>query len=265
MNTSHLLLKFTLSRIWPDKQDMKTILPLMIVAVCSTALVAQTTQQVQQIQRVDQAVGDLDGLSRSLRQQDGGLRLDGEHTSLYTIPQDKIKQLQVLGQAAQSTGVQRTNAYLRIAPGVTTQSDQTNYLVPHKANSTGLGSNVAPDQDGAFYEKIPANTVFILSPQLPQMVRQSNLNEAQQTTQTNTQTNKLQPKRVDNRVASRLVNNRVDNRYVGQRIDNRVSRLPYQPQRFHLQQPQKLNNQIQPQQVHAQRVDNRQNVNTQSR
>jgi hypothetical protein len=215
---------------------MKTILPLMLIALFCSPLTAQTAHQAQQVQRVDQAVGDLDGLSRSMRQQGGGLRLDGEHTSLYTIPAEKIQQLQVFGQAAQTTGVQHTNAYLRVAPGLAAQSDQTNYLVGHRTNATGLASNVAPAYDGAFYEKIPANTVFILSPQLQDLVHEANTNQQQSTP---VEPNRVMPKRVDNRVADRMVDNRVDNRCQAQRVDNRVSNTPYQTTHYRVQEARK--------------------------
>lgn len=214
---------------------MKTCLTLMTmttVMCCSSLLTAQTTQKTDKVHRVDQAVADLDGLSTSMRQQGAGLRLDGEHTSLFSIPDEKIQQMQVFGQAAQTTGVQRTNAYLRVAPGIMSQSDQMYYVVPSKHTDSKLDSNVAPTVDGAFLEIIPANTVFILSPQMQDVIRNADTSE-----QAPLPTNALSPKRVDNRVADSMVNNRVDNRYEPQRVDNRVSNMPNQTLRYKVNEP----------------------------
>ncbi|MFG0248565.1 MAG: hypothetical protein ACF8OB_06740 [Phycisphaeraceae bacterium JB051] len=213
---------------------MKTAICLITVLMGSSLLHAQTTQQPQQVQRVDQAVADLDGLSRSIRQQGAGLRYDGEHTSLYSIPAEKLQEFQVFGQAAQTTGVQRKSAYLRVAPGITSQSDQSYYVVRSNTKESGVDSNVASSQDGAFIEVIPANTVFILSPQVTDMAR-----GADQTSQASTAfaDNALKPQRVDNRVTSQMVSRRVDNRYEAQRIDNRVSSMPNQSLRYKVNEP----------------------------
>jgi type II secretory pathway component PulJ len=213
---------------------MKTAIFFMIVVMCSSLLTAQTTQQANQVQRVDQAVGDLDGLSRSIRQQGAGLRYDGEHTSLYSIPEEKLQEFQVFGQAAPTTGVQRKAAYLRVAPGITSQSDQTYYVVRSNTKESGVDSNVASSQDGAFIEVIPANTVFILSPQVTDMAR-----GADQASQASTAfaDNALKPQRVDNRVSNQMVSRRVDNRYEAQRVDNRVSSMPNQSLRYRVNEP----------------------------
>tara|TARA_B100000941_G_C28499712_1_gene553264 strand:+ start:369 stop:1034 length:666 start_codon:yes stop_codon:yes gene_type:complete len=211
---------------------MKTCLNLMIVLLCCSTLLAQTSQQTSQVQRVDQAVGDLDGLSRSMRQQGAGLRVDGEHTSLFSVPDEKIQQMQVFGQAAQTTGIQHSNAFLRVAPGIMSQSDQMYYVVPSRTKAGGIDSNVAPSVDGAFIEVIPANTVFLLSPQMQNVVRSTdNADTTQQPT------NRLEPKRVDNRVDSRMVSRRVDNRYQSTRVDNRVSHMPNQSLHYKVNEP----------------------------
>ncbi|MBL4700296.1 MAG: hypothetical protein JKX85_03475 [Phycisphaeraceae bacterium] len=209
---------------------MKTILPILLTLTLCNSLLSQTTQQPMQVQRIDQAVADLDGLSRSMRQQGSGLRIDGEHTSLYTIPKEKLMQLQVLGQAAQLSGVQRTNAYLRIAPGIMSQSDQTNYLVTSRTSATGVASNVAPALDGLFIETLPANTVFILSPELKTLIHQANMQRP--SVNPAMQSNALTAQRVENKIDRRVKSNRVNNRQLSQRVDNRVSNLPHQTLRY---------------------------------
>ena len=204
----------------------------MIVFSCCSILTAQSTSNANKVQRVDQAVADLDGLSYSMRQQGAGLRLDGEHTSLFSIPDEKIQQLQVFGQAAQTTGVQRSNAYLRVAPGVMSQSDQTYYVVPSRNKESGRDSNVAPSVDGAFYEVIPANTVFILSPQMQNVIQQSDTSD-----RTQLPSNALTPKRINNRVADSMVHSRIDNRYQPRRVDNQVSNTPNQTLRYKVNEP----------------------------
>lgn len=210
-------------------------MPISILMLIGSSVLAQTQVEPMEIQpievqRVDQAVGDLDPLGRSMRQQGAGLRVDGEHTSLFAISKENLQKYQVFGQAGLSTGIQRTNVFLRIAPGITAQMDQTTYLVPHATNSTGVASNVASSKDGAFVEAIPANTIFILSPQLSQAVQQANVNPYRQSNVI--PSNRVMPKRVDNRI-NRQINGRVaSNRYELQRVDNRVSTSPHQSQRY---------------------------------
>ncbi|MAX25554.1 MAG: hypothetical protein CMJ19_13720 [Phycisphaeraceae bacterium] len=215
---------------------MKTAICLITVLMCTSLLHAQTTQQLQQVQRVDQAVADLDGLSRSIRQQGAGLRYDGEHTSLYAIPEEKLQQFQVFGQAAQTTGVQHKSAYLRVAPGITSQSDQSYYVVRSNTKESGVDSNVASSQDGAFIEVIPANTVFILSPQVTDMARGADTSPQAASADAHPG-NALRPQRVDNRVTGQMVSRRIDNRCEGQRIDNRVSSMPNQSLRYKVNEP----------------------------
>lgn len=93
---------------------------------------------------VDQAVGDLDGLSTSLRRREMGLRYDGEQTSLIEI-------------AGEGLGAK---TYYRLAPGLRARVDRMDYAV--RVGRRDFALNIKPRVDGEFVELIPANTVFEL-------------------------------------------------------------------------------------------------------
>lgn len=100
---------------------------------------------------MDQAVGDLDKLSRSLRQVELGLNVLGQQSSLFLIvpPQDSFSQ----------------PIYYRLGQGYRARFDRPDYLV-----RTGLRSvarNVGRGIDGQFIELIPPDTVFELQPLWP--------------------------------------------------------------------------------------------------
>ncbi len=132
-------------------------LAVCLVLVCSSFLTAQDAQSESQLTPVDQAVGDIDLLSRSLRRPEVGLRLDGEQTSLFMLtpaPDD------LRGQALRPGGPQTT--YYRVAPGLRARVNRIDYLV--RVGRKEYGLNIQPRVDGEFLELIPADAVFELVP-----------------------------------------------------------------------------------------------------
>ena len=124
--------------------------------------VAQTSEFVP----VDQAVGDLDPLSTSLRRVNVGLRSDGEHTSLFQF--DRYADQLWFGAhsiSAIGSGTTSQLAYYRVAPGFQAVVDRVDYAVPVGQNSFRF--NVPPVRDNQFIELTPANTVFVLTPPAP--------------------------------------------------------------------------------------------------
>lgn len=105
----------------------------------------------QQLQPVDQAVGDLDPLSVSMRRIEVGLRIDGEQTSLF----------KTVGRDSQFGEMQ----YYRIGPGFTARVNRMDYLVLRDGGRRSqLDMNIAPRVDGEFLELIPADTLFEIQP-----------------------------------------------------------------------------------------------------
>lgn len=132
-------------------------LAVCVVLARGSFLTAQDAQPVGQLTPVDQAVGDMDLLSRSLRRPEVGLRQDGEQTSLFMLapaPDD------FRGQAMHSGGEQAT--YYRVAPGLRARVNRIDYLV--RVGRKEYGLNIQPRVDGEFLELIPADAVFELVP-----------------------------------------------------------------------------------------------------
>jgi hypothetical protein len=155
------------------------------------------------LQPVDQAVGDLDALSVSQRQIGGGLREDGEHTSLFVLaprttvsPQDEADRLSVRAP------IDYRPVYYRLAPGVRARVQRLDYVIPVDKDKVVL--NQSPVQDGQFLDLAGPNTVYELSPRIDQppmsAVRPTN------------------PYRIDTRIDAR-VNARVDARAKPQVLD----------------------------------------------
>jgi hypothetical protein len=100
---------------------------------------------------VEQAVGDLDPLSRSLRQVETGIGQFGQGTSLY----------QVDGRALNPVSLHQEPMYYRMSPGVRARVGRMDYLVPTEEGDVAL--NMPPGPDGRLLELIPPNTVFDLA------------------------------------------------------------------------------------------------------
>lgn len=114
------------------------------------------------LEPVDQAVGDMDLLSESLRRVQTGLRGDGEQTSVFRWVDPR--QTEGWSGASRPTlpaGQQGPNVYFRLAPGVVAQVDRLEYLV--RVGEKQVGLNIQPRRDGEFIEMPSANTVFHLS------------------------------------------------------------------------------------------------------
>ena len=105
---------------------------------------------------VDQTVEDLDQLGTSLRRVEGGLRLDGEQTSLFRAPAPGLDPGQY-GPAAPGQP-----QYYRIGPGFVARVDRLDYVV--RLGRKKIGFNVKPGADGQFIDLISSGAVFELAP-----------------------------------------------------------------------------------------------------
>ena len=124
---------------------------LMVFAIAFPA----AAMPPEDLQPVDQAVGDLDPLSTSLRRVETGIRTSGQQTALYRLP---------LSQVSGENGPDRPGGtvYYRVAPGLTARVARLDYLV--RVGRRGVGFNIKPRVDGEFFEVISANTIFELNP-----------------------------------------------------------------------------------------------------
>ena len=141
---------------------MKLTLTILFALTVMPATIAQTSDGFVP---VDQAVGDLDPLATSFRRLGTGLRLDGEHTSLFRIDLDTNGPWFSFNSAVAPRSATDQPIYYRIAPGVQALADRIDYAVP--AGRRSFKVNVAPSQDGLFFELIHANTIFVLTPPSP--------------------------------------------------------------------------------------------------
>lgn len=138
------------------------------VSVCPGAALGQDTSPAASPTplAVDQAVADLDPLSRSIRRVELGLRLDAEQTSLFWLPESGG------GTGAGSDGPsgdgRASGRYYRVGPGFVARSDRLEYLVPAEIQDGEVRRwemNITPVYDGLFIELPGPNTVFVLSPE----------------------------------------------------------------------------------------------------
>jgi len=106
------------------------------------------------LQPVDQAVGDLDLLSTSLRRREVGLRLEGQETSLFEVPSGQLN-------AGGGLGATGRRFYL-VGQGFQARVSRMDYLV--RVGQRGLSLNIHPRNDGEFMPLIPPDTVFELTP-----------------------------------------------------------------------------------------------------
>lgn len=131
---------------------------IVIVVLLLTLLPAITFAQDQPVTYryapVDQAVGDLDSLSTSMRHVQAGLGVDGYQSRLYRV--------EPTGPLNFNTPPSSHPAYVRLSPGVVAQVDRLDYVV--KRGRKGRAYNVAPQSDGEYLEMVPPNTVFMLTP-----------------------------------------------------------------------------------------------------
>jgi len=99
------------------------------------------------LEPVDQAVGDLDDLSTSLRRMEIGLQRHGEQTKLYRI---------------EDPSEQDRPHYYRTGPGFRARLTRPEYLVVSNEENgrSQLAINVAPYREGQFIELVPPGTVW---------------------------------------------------------------------------------------------------------
>jgi hypothetical protein len=116
---------------------------------------------------IDQAVGDLDPLSRSLRHMPFGLRSDGEHTSLFALPlsPDAADRPMELYQPTNTLSDGHRFRYYRVGPGFRARVQRLDYLV--RRNVKEMARNEAPQRDGQFFEDPGIGAVYDLEPISP--------------------------------------------------------------------------------------------------
>src|SRR5436190_889208 len=93
---------------------MPRVLTILLLAVMASAATAAPPEQWQPI---DQAVGDLDALSTSLRSLERGLRSNGEQSSLYAVS----------AQSVIDGRYDRQNQLYRVGPGFLARVDRLEY------------------------------------------------------------------------------------------------------------------------------------------
>ncbi|MCX5662277.1 MAG: hypothetical protein NTW19_21570 [Planctomycetota bacterium] len=133
---------------------MRLATPILACLALATCFAASA--HAQTLVPVDQAVGDLDPLSRSQRSVQLGLRSTGEQSALFEVRPDPATLIN-LGP------IYEAPSYYRIGPGFNAHVDRLDYLVATGKRS--VATNQAPRRDGEFIELIPANTVFDLRPE----------------------------------------------------------------------------------------------------
>lgn len=148
---------------------------------------------------IDQAVGDLDALSRSLRQVQAGLRDNGEQTSLFAVPlaagDDGIGSPLEIYQPTNASASGQRFRYYRVGPGFRARVQRLDYLVRRGRKS--LASNETPRQDGEFLESPGVDAMYELSPVSP-------LSVPSQTSQTPSLPSAAIVGRVDNQINGRV-------------------------------------------------------------
>ena len=151
------MIKTYAARIITDVQTLKIL--ITIVALTTTIASAQPHGDLQP---VDQAVADLDLLATSLRHIQTGLRTDGEQTSLFVLKPSPTNAFDTPGQTPPPWGINEQPVYYRIGPGFQAKVDRMDYLI--RTGKRQFEINIKPLRDGEFFEMIPANTVFDLTP-----------------------------------------------------------------------------------------------------
>lgn len=125
--------------------------------ICVLTLTAFARAQVRQSGPVDQAVGDLDSLSTSLRRVEPGLGQFNARAALRELP-----------AAPWTVGVlpaPNGQRYVYEAPGFRAYMDRPDYLVVGSSDAgPPVRRNVSPGVDGGFLPMAPANLVYDLRP-----------------------------------------------------------------------------------------------------
>lgn len=101
---------------------------------------------------VDQAMGDLDPIAKSLRRAEVGLYQNGEQTTMFRADNDL---------ATPSTSAVGAT-YYKLGSGYRAIMDRPEYLV--RVGERDIDINVAPRLDGEFFQLVSANTIFDLRP-----------------------------------------------------------------------------------------------------
>ncbi len=127
---------------------MRNVIATLTVLAVATAGAAAPPADWQP---VDQAVGDLDPLTSSMRVIQPGLRTIGEQTSLFRVETDAVTGLTL-----------NKTSYVRVGTGFRARYDRPDYLVI--VDRRHFDRNIAPRFDGEFVELVPPNTVYDLTP-----------------------------------------------------------------------------------------------------
>jgi len=190
-----------------------SIATVMVLMLAVSALATEPTQQ--KLTLVDQAVGDIDKLARSMRVVPQGLHSVDKSHHLYRLDLQGVD----ARTAIDLTMPLHRRAYYRISPGVIAGMDEPNYLVRRgrlPGTRQDVAINASPDRDGAFVELVPPNTVFILSPSSYLLSNQTATDSLARTTG------------VEGATTGTRIDARIDGRIDG-RIDARVKSSALKP------------------------------------
>lgn len=137
---------------------LRRAVPASLVGLAFAALAAG---QGMDAPPVDQAVGDLDPLSRSFRRVEPGLRQFDRTTALRPTGSDGWRRINDV-PIEPLTGLPMPHAYVYTAPGVRAYMPRPDYLVRDADDGRSIDMNMAPARDGEYRLLPPANTVYDL-------------------------------------------------------------------------------------------------------
>ena len=167
--------------------------------------------QTPTLMRVDEAVGDIDKLSTSLRTIEPGLHVPTQLPALF-VPVGKPTD-----PAAYTSPLAGPVPYYRMAPGFRVRVDRLNYLIIINPKRHQTAENISPIADGLYIELAPANMVYELSPLFPRITtfeHENNNPKRPSTPEPKDQTDHRLPlERIENRIDTRI-----DPGTVGQRL-----------------------------------------------
>jgi len=132
----------------------RTLLVLLALVWLGSISTTSAQPESEVFLPVDQAVGDLDRRSTSLRHIEQGIGVFGQAGALY--------RRQGLDPWSAGNGQPLAQQYQFRQPGFTAWIDQPEYLVLDEFGE--MRTNASPSQDGQFLGLIPPNTVFDLTP-----------------------------------------------------------------------------------------------------
>jgi hypothetical protein len=175
---------------------------LAIALLINVSLLADTPAQPALLMRVDQAVGDIDKLSTSLRTIEPGLHVPTQLPALF------VPVANPTDSATYTTPLAGPVPYYRMAPGFRARFDRLNYIIVLNPKRHLTAENISPIADGQYIEFAPANMVYELSPLFPSITtleRETNGPKRPHTSEPKDQMeHRLPLQRIENRIDTRI-------------------------------------------------------------